>query len=316
MPILSQKELDLSDEVYFFLEKLITKFFEDENAKTAEFTRTDQRLPEICRGLTHGLDFMAGSIEIANLLFTIMQANPSIVPADLVCMLFSRADQLYLGIFKLNYRTGYIHNVISDAGVSANSLIKQQTVLPSETQRLEEAAAIRLDDFQIRLVEKEYEINGTKDYYLSKLFLGCNGQLSNNQKARLLEKATKKISKKYYDDDFEKLARFRQAVAAEAENAAGIQMEQVVREVFRDDPPAQREYLEEVKKAGLVETRVKLPEKLIAKRFGTQKILTDTGVEINFPSDYFNNQEKLEFINNSDGTISIVIKNVSKISNK
>jgi len=54
----------------------------------------------------------------------------------------------------------------------------------------------------------------------------------------------------------------------------------------------------------------------VAKKYASQKIRTDTGVENNFPSDYFNDKEKLEFINNSDGTISIVIKNVSKILNK
>ncbi|HYH03352.1 MAG TPA: nucleoid-associated protein, partial [Bacillota bacterium] len=106
------------------------------------------------------------------------------------------------------------------------------------------------------------------------------------------------------------------AVAMNVEEDNCIEMDHVVREIFRDDPPAQREYLEEIKKAGIEETKIQLPEKIIAKKFANQKICTDTGVEINFPSDYFNNKEKLEFINNSDGTISIIIKNVSKISNK
>ncbi|HYH03044.1 MAG TPA: nucleoid-associated protein, partial [Bacillota bacterium] len=209
VPVLSHQELELSDEVYFFLEKVIDRFFEDENAKEAEFTGEVTRLPELCQELTRGLDFVAGSVEVANLFFAIMQANPDIVPADLICALFSKDDEPYFGMFKFNYRTGYIHNVNSDTETCVNTLIKQKTVLPSETQRLEEAAVVHLVNLSIRMVEKEYEINGAKDCYLSKLILGCSGRLSNNQKARVIEKVTQKISKKYYDDNFEQIARMR-----------------------------------------------------------------------------------------------------------
>jgi len=126
LPVLSRQELELTEEVYVFLEKVITKFFEDDNAKEAEFTGESGRLPELCQELTRGGDFIDGSIEVANLLFPIMLANPAIAPADLICALFSKDDQPYLGIFKLNYRTGYIHCVNSEAEVCANSLIKQK----------------------------------------------------------------------------------------------------------------------------------------------------------------------------------------------
>ncbi len=51
-------------------------------------------------------------------------------------------------------------------------------------------------------------------------------------------------------------------------------------------------------------------------RFKKQKIMTDTGVEINFPIDVYNSKDMLEFINNPDGSIAIIIKNVKKITNK
>jgi hypothetical protein len=316
LPVLSRQELELTEEVYAFLEKVIIKFFEDDNAKEAEFSRESGRLPGLCQELTRGLDFIDGSIEVANLFFAMMQANPTIAPADLICVLFSKDDEPYLGIFKLNYRTGYIHFVNSDTEVCVNSLIKQKTVLPSETQRLEEAVAVNLVNLDLRLLEKEYEIEGAKGYYISTTLLRCSQQLSNEQKAKAIDQATQKISKKYYDGNFAPVAQMRKTVTANMDEANCIELEQVAREVFRDDPTAQREYLEEIHQAGLGESRIQLPEKIVAKKFASQKIRTDTGVEINFPSDYFNDKDKLEFINNHDGTISIVIKNVSKIVNK
>jgi hypothetical protein len=315
-PVLSRQELELTEEVYAFLEKVIAKFFEDDHAKEAEFTRESGRIPELCQELTRGLDFITGSVEVANLFFQIMLANPAIAPADLICALFSRDDQPYLGLFKLNYRTGYIHCIHHDPAGGVNSLIKQKTVLPSETQRLEEAVAVNLVNLAIRLIEKEYEIEGAKDYYLSKTLLRCSQQLSNAQKAKIIDQAAQKISKKYYDGNFAPVAQMRKTVAADMAGDNYIELEQVAREVFRDDPPAQQEYLEEVRQAGLAGPQLQLPEKIVTKKFASQKIRTDTGVEINFPSGYFNDKDKLEFINNSDGTISIVIKNVSKILNK
>jgi hypothetical protein len=316
IPVLSSQELELTEEVAAFLEKALAKFFEDDHAKTAEFTKESGRLPGLCQELTRGLDLISGSIEIANLFFAQMQANPAIVPADLICLLFSRDDQPFLGILKLNYRIGYIHSVNTEAEACVNSLIKQKTVLPSESQRLEEAVAVNLVNLAIRLVEKEYEIEGARDYYISKTLLRCSRQLSNAEKAQVIDRATQKISKKYYDGDFAPVARMRKTVAANRDAAECLELAQVAQEVFRDDPPAQREYLAELHQAGLAAPQVQLPEKLVAKKFANQKIRTDTGVEINFPSDYFNDREKLEFITNDDGTISILIKNVGKILNR
>jgi hypothetical protein len=313
MPVLSRRELELTEAVYLFLEKTIVKLFEDDNARAAECGNVSARIPEICREFTRGLDLITGSSEIANLLFAIMQSQPEIPPADLVCTLFNRDDTPYFGMFKLNYRTGFIHMVAGDADTCVNSLIQQKTVLPSETQKLEEAVAVNLIDLTLTLIEKEYRIDGSRDYYLSKTLFECSGRLSNNQKAKVIAKVTQKVSQKYYDDPFEPMARMRKAVVESCDAPEGIDMDRVVREAFRDDPLAGREYLEEIRRAGIEEQAVHLPEKVVARKFGSQKIRTDTGVEINFPSDYFNDREKVEFINNQDGTISIIIKNVNKI---
>ena len=46
------------------------------------------------------------------------------------------------------------------------------------------------------------------------------------------------------------------------------------------------------------------------------KIVTDIGVEVIFPAEYYQNNEYIEFINNDDGTISIQINNIGEVINK
>ena len=58
-------------------------------------------------------------------------------------------------------------------------------------------------------------------------------------------------------------------------------------------------------------------QKEFAQRTGrSHKIKTDTGIEITFPSEYVENTEYIQFINNPDGTISIELKHIGKITNK
>ena len=47
-----------------------------------------------------------------------------------------------------------------------------------------------------------------------------------------------------------------------------------------------------------------------------QKIKTDNGIEIIIPVDYMNSKDYVEFVTQSDGTISIQLKNITNITSK
>ena len=55
----------------------------------------------------------------------------------------------------------------------------------------------------------------------------------------------------------------------------------------------------------------------VAERTGkTHVIKTDTGIEIRVPSEFVSNADYIEFINQADGTISIQLRNISKLVDK
>ena len=68
--------------------------------------------------------------------------------------------------------------------------------------------------------------------------------------------------------------------------------------------------------------KAQVPEKVEVNRYVTKrlskdvKIVTDIGVEITFPAEYYSNKDYIEFINNDDGTISIQINNIGEVVNK
>jgi hypothetical protein len=316
-PVLSTQEIEKDGEGFDFIENLILKMMADDNLKKTVFNSEENNVRNLCANLNDGVsDFLSVTQDLARELYEIMIHQPSIPPADLVCCRTMIDDIPFLGLLKLNYRTNYIHHVEYDGETNVNRLVKQKTVLPAETQKPEEGILINLEDYSISLVEKEFEIDGQKEFYLSRMFLDCGPKLSTAEKAKIISKVAEKLGKKYNNDDFEGTVRFRKAVTESMEEHGAVPVEMVARQIFRDNPTAQREYLEEVQELGIEEKEVQLSEKITEQKFKNQKIKTDTGIEINFPSTYFNNKEMLEFINHADGKISIVIKNVGKISNK
>lgn len=317
MPVLSKGELEISEDLVEYLGSHIDKVLEDSNTKSAVFTGEENSIQLLCKLVNENEDeFLSITAELAKKLFVLMQKNVDVPSADLVCCLAEIDRAKYLGILKLNYKEGFTHWVHNAEEGSVNTIIRHQTLLPQVGQKLEECALIDLTDFSIRLIEKQFEINGEKEFYLAKYFLQCSCQLSGNAKLKILNKVAKNINKKYFDEDFENILKLKKAVSESIEETSAIQIDQIADKVYEKNRDIRREYVEEVAKAGIYEKEITLPDRLVEKKFRTHRIKTDTGIEIDFPLEYADNRDKIEFINNPDGTLSIVIKNIGRITNR
>ena len=317
-PVLSVSELDIDNVVGDFLEKHIAKVFNDGDLKNARFNSNENDVFSKCSELSQNVDlFSKISSELANGLFLIMKQNPDIPAGDVIFVIFEIEESTYFSLMKLNYRNSFIHYVSNSDEGNINHLIMQKTTLPSEAQKIDECVIINLSNLELKILEKKYEICETKEFYLSKYFLKCQSDLSYLQKMKIIDKAVSKTSKKHFDEDFEKVTKLKSYLAKSIEENNEIKVDKVAALVFGENKEIQKQYIEEVQKAGLVENTVCVPETTNpSKKFRTQKLKTDSGIEINFPSHFYNNKDVIEFINNPDGTVSIIIKNVNKVVNR
>ena len=318
VPVISNKELDISSGgVSDFLVKHIEKINNDAAAKKGEFKDAGDNpvLNQILKLIENEDEFVYSTIEISNVLFNLMLKHIDIPAADLVFCIVEVESRYYLAILKMNYRESYTHFVENGDDGLQNQLVKHRTILPSDSQRIEEGAVIYLEDYSIRLVEKACEIDGEKKNYFSELFLKCKTDLSKRETLKIINKAAQDISHKYYDDRFEKMAEVKSVICELAEEDGDFEIDRLAESVFKDSKEIQDEYKEQVYKAG-ISSKVSMDASYVEKRVMTQKLKTDTGIEINFPSTIYNNKEMLEFINNPDGTISILIKKINKITSR
>lgn len=319
MPVLSSAEQPLEGEVEQFLEKHLLKILNTEDIRTAYFEE-GSKLREICAALLgsareSGELFIESSSAIAQHLFAIMRNHVDIPAADLICCTFELDGELHLGVLKMNYRPSFIHHVAAVESGNRNYLIKQLTTLPGEGQKVDECALINLVTQEIKLIEKKYEIDGEKRYYFSELFLQCAADISTREKLRLFKKVAEEFNRKYRDDDIMVAAEISKAVsdcATEAHTRGGeeeVNFNEVAERAFGKNPELQRNFVAQLESAGLKESPLKAGEKLIEKHFRKQKLETDNGIEITLPVDYYQDPDKVEFINNPDGTVSLLIKN-------
>ena len=95
-----------------------------------------------------------------------------------------------------------------------------------------------------------------------------------------------------------------------------ISTDVIAEKVFGDNITAKQEYQEKLTEKSLpTEVSVVNSEKY-EKKYRTQKFKLDSGIEISIPVHVYQDLSKVEFVNNADGTITLMIKDIASILNK
>ncbi len=309
LPVYSQQNLELEDEkVQEFIGRHIERIFNDQSVKAGRFNE-NSHIIEFLKNIDK--DFTDVSISIAEKLYEIMLKYTEIPSGDLLIASLDMEGHHYLIIIKFNYKEGYTHYVDYGDSGTLNKIVVNKVMFPSETQRNIEAALINLEDLSIKVFEREYDIEGEKILYFSKMFLNCDTELSIKESIKVIREVAKDMTKQYYDDDFEKVSEIKEAIYDNLDSGI-IEVENVAEKIFRNNIEVKREYIERIEDAG-VNKVVDLEGKKPEKKLTVHKIKMDNGIQLDVPVDIYRDKNIIEFINNPDGTISIIIKNISKI---
>lgn len=261
------------------------------------------------------LDFINQSEAVAMLLYNCLKQGQEIPSGDLLCYLGEEMDQTYFGVVKLNYKPAYTHYVDYEGENLFNNLIINQTILPNVTQKVEEGFRINLETLEFELIEKNYLFDGKKAFYLSDLVLKAEVTPTVQDNLKIVKKAVKEIADKYNEEKYVSFSNVQQAVYESIETEGKLSNEKIAEAVFEGNHTAKAEYLERVEQTKFVEDiPINVPK--YEKKYSKQKLKLANGIELTIPIDVYQDKELIEFINNPDGTISVMIKNVDDIINK
>lgn len=314
--VFSEQELEIkTDSVITFLTKHIEKSYNDQNSKSGLFNPASKFKRQLADYIEGKLDFIAFSVMIAELMHaTISQAETLDSSDVLICDLAVDGSR-FIAILKCNNRVGFIHQVVKTDDKIKNEIINHHAILPNPSQKIDEYAFIEVDSLNVQFFDKKCLINGQDTYVLPEKILECSSSVSPNSTIKLVKSITRKIAENHGESSVAAISKAKNYMVEHMETSEFLDPVELGQNVFRSSPIMQAEYLEEVKKSGIAEA-VKVDREFCIKKGKNHKIKTDTGIEISFPVDYFENKDYMEFVNNPDGTLSIELKNIGKIINK
>lgn len=309
--VLSDELLETTGELDELLCAHLERLFSDSELKVSKISSSQNELLQLMTRVNDE-DFLQTSKEICRRFFSIIKSNSDIPDADLIIMLVKKDEERYLAVLKLNYKLSYIHRVAVNNGHIETGITIQRTALPNEKQKVDECILINLVNGTISIKEKKYEVNGVKEFYLSKMLLEIKPDLSPKEKYNVVEKAAKKLIKEYFDDDIAKEAEVKGAIL-DSVCEGKLDIKSLTKRAFENDVNLQEKYKESIESEGVTDHELPLNEDLKRKINKKQRIKTASGIEINIPSDLVNDSDKIEFIMNDDGTMSLLIKRFNEM---
>ena len=294
-----------------FLHKHIFKLLTSDEKKNCVFYEEDSEVYQLLKDFKEE-NLKEVSEQMAYKLFGIMKQNPSIPSADFVAVTYQYRSEPYLALLKMNYRENYVHYTRQTDGEQLNDIILQRAALPSG--KLSEAVLIDLTDKSMSVIEKKYEINGEKENYLSSMFLNCHVKRSPKTKLKAVDKVIKEVNQEFFEEDVEKQMEVKSILEREFREEGSIQTEEIGEKLYGEQPDIKEVFEEKLEKYHMNHQEVKPENHQTVKMYEKQHLKTDTGIEIDIPMEQYNNPDCFEFISNEDGTISMLIKNISRLT--
>ena len=308
-PVLSGGPMELTAEKNAYLQNHIEKLLASDDIRQC------RPLPDSAfhNELVHNHDFVDLSCRIAGVLFDYMHAHTTIPGADLAVVDFTRDGVPWLGILKLNYKNGYTHYTEDVDGAPLNSLIQQRACLPTQSGKVEEGALVNLTDYSMRLLEKKYDIDGHKEFYLSTVVFQYTQAEPEKKKLQAIREAAAQAVKDTYEDERHADAQVAMLIANQAaDNDNQVSVEQVRRQLAEEYPLAAVPFDDYVEKSEILDQAQEpvtvTPARI--RRMESRSIHTANGIEVKIPTELLSSDSEVEFLHDTDGSVSLLIKNV------
>ena len=315
MTVYSDEELTVQDSIETFLLKHIEKSWGSQDAKPGTFYDDSHCAQLIKEYLGGEMSFVPFSKELAKKLEDAFVHAEEMASSDVIVADVRIDDRRQIVIFKSNSHIGYTHQVNqTEAGIK-NEIINHYSIMPNLSQKMEEFAFIDTESKEISVTAKKYTIDGNSILVFPEILLECSLTPSPKEAIKNLSKTAAKVAEAYGQDKVATEAAVKSYVTENMQNSDELDLVEAGKEIFKENPSMQADFDNAIKEAGFTEP-VKMDQEATIKKMCKHKLKTDTGIELTIPSEYFDNTEFMEFHNNEDGTLSIMLKHIGNIVNR
>ena len=132
---------------------------------------------------------------------------------------------------------------------------------------------------------------------------------------RKLTKITEQVAEEHEENPALMVSRVKNYLRQTTESSPSVTTEDLSSHVFSESEELKTAFEKRAEEEEIPE-EVVLPKTAAVRKLKNQRIRTDTGIELTFPTEYFSSPDFIEFTNHPDGTISIELKHIGKITNR
>lgn len=289
----------------YFRKKLSKVFSED--AKRGSFSDDNVFMSHLTENL------MTSSVAIAQLWKEEFVISEDQKTNDLIFIQFDRDGIEHFAFLRVALKENFAH-----IGDSSDSPIKvTQNNLPSAAQTPDEALVINRQNNHYYLIEKRIKHNGSFANYFSENLLQVEPEQSVKKSIKMVEKTAQKIAENFNQDDFAFQSKMKSAIFKNLDEEQELSPEKLADQLFDDNLTARLSFVDELKES--IPNPIKVSDidsSRQIKKLESQKLSLSNGIELIVPNNVYQDAESVEFIQNDDGTYSILIKNIQDIQNK
>lgn len=304
--VLADQLLTVTPKIEEYLRKKIERVFSDE-AKTGQFEANHPFL-DYLKG-----DLLTNSVKIANLWKEEFSISENLKTNDLIFITFEKNGIEHFAFLRISLRESLAHVGLE----SGNPLKITQNNLPGAGTAPDEALIVNLQTYRYHLIEKRIKHNGAFLNYFSDNLLQVTPAISAKKSIKAVEQAAQKIADSFHQDDFQFHSKVKSAIFNNLEEGNELSPEKLADQLFDTNLTARLNFVDQLKEV--------IPDKVSfgeidktrqLKKFENQKLSLSNGIELIVPNAIYEDAEAVEFIQNDNGTYSILIKNIENIKSK
>lgn len=304
--LLADKFLNITPKIEEYLRKKIERVYSDD-AKTGVFAPENVFLAQLSD------DLLQTSVTVAKLWQEEFSVSENQKTNDLIFVQFDKEGVEHFAFLRIALRETLTHL----GGEVDNPIKLTQNNLPGFGTGADEALVINLKSRKYHLIEKRIKYNGAFLNYMSDNLLQVNPTISAKKSIKALEKTAQKVAESFNKDDFQFQSKVKSSIFKNLEENDELSPEKLADDLFDSNLTARLTFIDQVKEA--IPEPVKFDEidsSRQKKKFENQKLSLSNGIELIVPNNIYQDAESVEFIQNDNGTYSILIKNIEDIQNK
>ncbi|MDO4666388.1 MAG: nucleoid-associated protein [Streptococcus sp.] len=304
--LFADKFLTITPKIEEYLRKKIERAYSDE-AKTGILESENPFLAMISD------DLMETSIALSQLWKKEFSISENQKINDLIFIQFDKEGVKHFAFLRITLRETLTH-----LGVEADEPIRiTQNNLPGFGTGADESLIVNLSNGKYHLIEKRIKYNGSFLHYFSEQLLQVNPNNSPKKSIKELEKTAQKIAHSFNEDNFQFQSKVKSSIFNNLEENDELSPEKLAADLFDNNLTARLTFMDQIKET--IPEPIKFDEidsSRQKKKFENQKLSLSNGIELIVPNSIYQDADSVEFIQNDNGTYSILIKNIEDIQNK